>query len=66
MNYDSLFQRYVNASGEEHLTARSLQVSLDAMCDYPQDIAPWLSELFTIEEQEYLTDYLLNLLGNGE
>ena len=66
MNYHSLFQRYVDASGEQFLTARSLQVSLDALCDYPQDVAPWLSTLFTIEEQDYLADYLLTFLGNGE
>ena len=58
MNFNTLFQRYTEACGKSYpLTPRNLQVDLDTLIDYPDEIAPWFSSLFTNEEFEYLCDY---------
>ena len=57
MDFDTLFQKYTAASGKDYLTAKNLQFDLDTLIDYPDEIAPWFSSLFTDEEFQFLCDY---------
>ena len=67
MDFDSLYQRYVAALPYERASHRMLQASLDLFyeCD-PDELEPWLLNLYTDAEREFLEDYLIDLLGNGD
>ena len=68
MDFDSLFQRYVQAAGGyQYLTPRSLQISLDLFYECSEDeLEPWLLNLYTDAEREFLENYLLDTIGNGD
>ena len=67
MNFNNLLSRFNQASPEEFpITPRGLQVALGALNDYPDEIAPWFAELYTPEEEDFLNEYLLDLLGSDE
>ena len=64
MNFDTLFAKYGKASDKSDLTTRDLINSIDHLCDYPDECAPWLSTLYTPDEMDYLMDYLSQEYGD--